>query len=380
MPRPRSGPWPPAGARRFTPLVVGITGSIAKTSTKEAVAAVLGATRHDAQDRGQPEQRDRAAADPAAARPRARGGRPRDGDVRRAARSPTWRPWPSRRSAWSRPSRRCTCRGSERSRRSSRPRASWSRPCRPSGTAVLNADDAIVRRMDRRTAARTVRYGFAERADVRADEVTSAGTDGHALSPPDAGRGADGCRSRRSGACRSTTRLAAAAVGLAAGLSLDDDRDGAGPRLGGAPSGRAGPPATARRSSMTATTHRRARCTAALDLLAGLPGRRVAVLGEMLELGDEHEDGHLAVGEAAGATVELLVVVGRGAGGIADGREVGRSRPLADPSRRRRGRRPRGPAARGCVTATSCSSRRRAASGWTALVDQLRLELGEVAR
>ena len=31
--------------RRFTPLVVGITGSIAKTSTKEAVAAVIAATR-----------------------------------------------------------------------------------------------------------------------------------------------------------------------------------------------------------------------------------------------------------------------------------------------------------------------------------------------
>ena len=31
--------------RRFTPLVVGITGSIAKTSTKEAAAAVLGAAR-----------------------------------------------------------------------------------------------------------------------------------------------------------------------------------------------------------------------------------------------------------------------------------------------------------------------------------------------
>src|SRR5688500_16440692 len=48
----------------------------------------------------------------------------------------------------------------------------------PSGTAVLNGDDAIVRRMTSRTVARPVRYGFAEDAEVRADVVTSAGLEG----------------------------------------------------------------------------------------------------------------------------------------------------------------------------------------------------------
>ena len=38
--------------RRFTPLVVGITGSIAKTSTKEAVAAVLGTRRRTLKNEG----------------------------------------------------------------------------------------------------------------------------------------------------------------------------------------------------------------------------------------------------------------------------------------------------------------------------------------
>ncbi len=37
---------------------------------------------------------------------------------------------------------------------------------------------------------------------------------------------------------------------------------------------------------------------AALDMLDDLPGRHVAVLGEMLELGEDGERGHLAVGEA----------------------------------------------------------------------------------
>ena len=68
---------------------------------------------------------------------------------------------------------------------------------------------------------------------------------------------------------------------------------------------------------------------AALDLLAGLPGRRVAVLGEMLELGREADSGHHDVGVAAAATCDLLVVVGAGAARIASGaREAG-----LDPSR-----------------------------------------------
>jgi UDP-N-acetylmuramoyl-tripeptide--D-alanyl-D-alanine ligase len=58
---------------------------------------------------------------------------------------------------------------------------------------------------------------------------------------------------------------------------------------------------------------------AALDLLASLPGRRrVAVLGEMLELGDGHESGHREVGRAAAGVVDLLIVVGAGAGALAD--------------------------------------------------------------
>ena len=71
-----------AWRRRFDPLVIGITGSIAKTSTKEAVAGVLSGGC-DAAHGGQPEQRGRPAADRAAARARARGRGPRDGHVRR---------------------------------------------------------------------------------------------------------------------------------------------------------------------------------------------------------------------------------------------------------------------------------------------------------
>jgi UDP-N-acetylmuramoyl-tripeptide--D-alanyl-D-alanine ligase len=62
---------------------------------------------------------------------------------------------------------------------------------------------------------------------------------------------------------------------------------------------------------------------AALELLAGLPGRRIAVLGELRELGSAHLAGHREVGEAAGNTLDLLVVVDGVPGGAAEEIAVG---------------------------------------------------------
>jgi UDP-N-acetylmuramoyl-tripeptide--D-alanyl-D-alanine ligase len=59
---------------------------------------------------------------------------------------------------------------------------------------------------------------------------------------------------------------------------------------------------------------------AALRALKALPAqRRIAVLGEMLELGAFHKQGHREVGEVAAETVDLLIVVGEGAMAIAEG-------------------------------------------------------------
>ena len=88
------------------------------------------------------------------------------------------------------------------------------------GTAVLNADDPIVTRMDRRTAARAVRYGFDDTPTSAPTDVTSRGSTGCAF------------RLRTPAGDRAVTiptlgrlsvhnALAAAAVGLAAGLDLD---------------------------------------------------------------------------------------------------------------------------------------------------------------
>jgi UDP-N-acetylmuramoyl-tripeptide--D-alanyl-D-alanine ligase len=185
------------------------------------------------------------------------------------------------------------------------------------GRAVLNADDTRVRRMASRTAAPSLTYGFADDADVRAEDVRSAGTDGMRFVL----RTRDGrvpVAIPNLGRLAVHNALAGAATGLAAGLSLDEIAAGLA-RGWSAPHRtelvQAGG-VTIVDDSYNASP---GSVTAALDLLGGLPGRRIAVLGEMLELGESHETGHRAVGEAAANIADLLVVVGAGAAGIADG-------------------------------------------------------------
>ncbi|HEY6013032.1 MAG TPA: cyanophycin synthetase, partial [Candidatus Limnocylindrales bacterium] len=120
--------------------------------------------------------------------------------------------------------------------------------------------------------------------------------------------------------------LAGAAVGQVAGLSLDEI-------VAGLEAGWSAPHRVqvVRAGGVTViddTYNASPRSVvAALDLLAGLPGRRGAVLGEMLELGDLTEEGHHVVGEAAARTVDWLVVVGEAAAGIARGALAGGMEP-----------------------------------------------------
>jgi UDP-N-acetylmuramoyl-tripeptide--D-alanyl-D-alanine ligase len=57
---------------------------------------------------------------------------------------------------------------------------------------------------------------------------------------------------------------------------------------------------------------------AALDLLSESPGRKIAVLGHMRELGVAERDGHEAVGRYCAGRCDLLVVVGEDAGTLVD--------------------------------------------------------------
>jgi len=191
------------------------------------------------------------------------------------------------------------------------------------GVAVLNQDDRRVRRMADRTAARVLSYGLAGDAEVGADDVVSAGLDGMRFTlrlPPSRGGRETRVPARIPGLGKLSVHnaLAGAAVGHAAGIE---------PAVivhalaGGWSAAHRGQVVRLGRVTLIDDAYNAspASVTAALDLLAGLPGRRVAVLGEMLELGKGAAAGHREVGTAAAATSDLLVVVGEGASGIAAG-------------------------------------------------------------
>jgi UDP-N-acetylmuramoyl-tripeptide--D-alanyl-D-alanine ligase len=188
----------------------------------------------------------------------------------------------------------------------------------PDGVAVLNADDPRVLGMADTTRARILRYGFSRDADVTAADVRSLGTHGmrFRLRSPD-GAEADvtmpalGRHSVHNG-------LAAAAVGHAAGLDASTIARGLA-RGSRAP----------HRTTLIETHRWRVlddsynaapdSMAAALELLGTLPGRRIAVLGEMLELGDGARDAHFAIGRLVPVHADRLVAVGQGARDIATG-------------------------------------------------------------
>jgi len=167
------------------------------------------------------------------------------------------------------------------------------------------------------TPARVLSYGFSEAAAVRATDIASLGVAGmrftlqlpasaHAVTTPVLGR--HGVHNA----------LAAAAVAVCAGMAPADIVRGltrplhmphrsqlveAGSWTILDDSYNASPDAV----------------LAALGLLAELPGRRFAVLGEMLELGDAAPAEHHRVGVGAADIADHLIVVGDGARLIADG-------------------------------------------------------------
>ncbi|HVA85961.1 MAG TPA: UDP-N-acetylmuramoyl-tripeptide--D-alanyl-D-alanine ligase [Candidatus Saccharimonadales bacterium] len=303
--------------RRFDPLVVGVTGSIAKTSTKDAIAAVLGerfvTLKNDGNQNnevGLPITVLRLAAEHEAAVLEM--GMYTGGEIEELAAIAQPRIGVVTAVHAVHLSRIGSLDAIERAK------GELIEALPPNGTAVLNADDGRVRRMGTRGPAAVVTYGFAADADVRAEDVRSKGAAGMEFSLV-AGRGApEPMAVATLGRHAVHNALAAAAVGLAAGLSMVELRRGLARARVSEHRGElivAGP---IRLLDDTYNASPRS-VRAALDLLATLPGRHVAVLGEMLELGDAGPAGHLEVGEAAAATADLLVVVGAGAHGIAEG-------------------------------------------------------------
>ncbi len=177
------------------------------------------------------------------------------------------------------------------------------------GVAILNADDERVRAMAGQTRARLFTYGLTPAADLWADEIESAGLAGLRFALHHRGETIH-VRVPLVGRHSVHTALSAAAVGLVEGLSWEEIVAGlqdpvAQVRLLATP-GPAG-------SILLDDTYNAspASCLAALRLLAELQGRKIAVLGDMYELGSFEKEGHRIVGRHARLVADQLVAVGQ---------------------------------------------------------------------
>ncbi len=179
----------------------------------------------------------------------------------------------------------------------------------PGGFAVLNGDDPWQRPLAARTRARVIRYGLSPDAEVRAADVEEEGIAGVSFTLL-AGDGPPvGVRLPWPGRHHVADALAAAAAGLVLGVPPAEAAaalEGARLSDGRWQVTRAGR-VTVVDDSYNASP---ASVLAALEALRGAGGRRVAVLGDMLELGPLAEEGHRRVGRAAAVACDLLVAVG----------------------------------------------------------------------
>ncbi len=191
----------------------------------------------------------------------------------------------------------------------------------PDGHAILNWDDPWVRRMAELSSAPVFKYGLSDEADLWADDIESYGLAGirfrlhHRRSADDTE--VINVRLPLLGRHSVHTALRAAAVGLLADMTWADIIRGlrdvdARLRIDITPgynsstiiddTYNASPPST----------------IAALNLLQEMDGRRIAILGDMLELGSEEEKGHRLVGARAAETCDILITVGQRARWLAE--------------------------------------------------------------
>jgi UDP-N-acetylmuramoyl-tripeptide--D-alanyl-D-alanine ligase len=191
------------------------------------------------------------------------------------------------------------------------------------GVAVLNADDLRVSAMAPLAPGDVVLFGAAPDAHVRAEQVVldRAGRARFTLVTRD---GRAQVELRLVGEHHVHNALAAAAAGLAVGLTLDDvaagltAADALSPHRMHVVDRADG--VTVVDDSYNANPDSMRAALKALAVLAGRDRRSIAVLGEMLELGPESREAHDALGTlVVRLNIGLTVVVGEGARGIRDG-------------------------------------------------------------
>ena len=181
-------------------------------------------------------------------------------------------------------------------------------PPAPGGIAILRYDDPLIRPMKSRTKAKVFYYGTSPAADLWAGSVESLGLEGVRfrlsyknetvpLQIPMIGRHSV------------ETAMCAAAVGLVEGLSWDEIIRGL--QENTTPLRLVATHTENGALVLDDTYNASPESTlAALDLLGDLPGRRIAVLGDMLELGQYEQAGHQSVGVRAAQVADILLTLG----------------------------------------------------------------------
>jgi len=187
---------------------------------------------------------------------------------------------------------------------------------------VLNADDPRVMQMASHTRARVVRYGVAEEAEVRAEAIQSQGLRGVDFDLVAQGKRRH-VRLPLLGAHSVHAALAATAVALEEGFSVTDVSEALHELT---PALRLLIVEGINGSRIVDDSYNASpeSVVAALNLLKELPGRRkVAVLGDMLELGSEEIPGHRRVGNRAAAVVDRLITLGERSHATAEEARIG---------------------------------------------------------
>lgn len=177
------------------------------------------------------------------------------------------------------------------------------------GWAVLNGDDARVRAMAERCRGQVILYGLEPENDVRASDVESEGLEGTSFWLHLAGE-SNRITIPLIGGHAVELALAAIAVGHAIGMDLADMLQGlAEPGVQVRLLVMEGPNG----SQMIDDTYNASTPSvmSALGLLEMMnPQRAIAVLGDMRELGAETENEHITVGRRAGVVADLIITYG----------------------------------------------------------------------
>lgn len=176
------------------------------------------------------------------------------------------------------------------------------------GVAILNQDDKHVRAMAKHTAATVMTYGLTPKADLWASDITSMGWDGMRFALNYQGEKLH-IHVPMMGRHSVQTVLRATAAGLVEGMAWEDiikglqtHKDEMRLQVVAGPNG-----SRLIDDSYNASPQS---MIAALNLLDDLDGRKIAVLGDMLELGSDELDGHARVGLRSAEVADILITVG----------------------------------------------------------------------